>query len=71
VAPLKRREFVGHLQDKMSRVRGSEPILSDAVRQELGTLLIYILKEVLTVDNKYGYKVPLLISEHRSIKKKN
>ena len=32
---------------------------------------MFILKEVLTIQNKYGYKVPFITSEHRSIKKQD
>ena len=27
------------------------------------------MKELLKIENKYGYKVPLLIAEHKSVKK--
>lgn len=59
---VKRREFIDNLQKKMSRFRGPEPILPENVKAEIGHLLVYILKEVLTIENKYGYKVPLLSS---------
>jgi hypothetical protein len=52
----------------MSRFGRNRSEFPKQVETDLGQLLIYILKEVLTIENKYGYKVPFLISEHRSIK---
>lgn len=55
----------------MSRFLPPGSSLPENVKNRLGHLIIYILKEVLTIENKYGYKVPLLSSEHRSTKKKD
>jgi len=35
----------------------------------MGRMLVFILKELLKIKNKYNYKVPLLILEHRTFKK--
>ena len=43
--------------------------MGEEVQSELGQVLIYMLKEVLTVSNKYGYRVPLITSEHRLLKR--
>ena len=45
--------------------------MPEDVQNELGQLIVFILKEVLTIQNKYGYKVPFITSEHRSIKKQD
>lgn len=39
------------------------------VQVHIGTVLIYLMKEIIRIKNKSGYKVPLLFLEHKLQKK--
>ena len=53
----------------MGKYQNPKDEMPEPIQSELGKILIYIIKEVLTIDNKYGYKVPLITSEHKATKK--
>jgi hypothetical protein len=42
-------------------------MIPERAQLELGNLIIYLLKELLMIENKYGYKVPLLITAHKTV----
>lgn len=44
-------------------------MIPERAHMELGNLIVYLLRELLKIENKYGYKVPLLIAEHRTTRK--
>lgn len=53
---------------RITRFKKYAGVIPERVHSELGHLIVFFLKELLKIENKYGYKVPLLIKEHRSNK---
>ena len=46
----------------MSRFHHPKGDMPEDIQALMGQLIVFILKEVLTIENKYGYKVPFLTS---------
>jgi hypothetical protein len=53
----------------LSQYRRQKSEIPEHVQVEMGRLLVFMLKEIIKIKNKYNYKVPLLILEHRTFKK--
>jgi hypothetical protein len=64
-----RKEFLSNMVERICRFRNYNSIIPEGSHSELGRLIVYLLRELLKIENKYGYKVPLLIAEHQTTRK--
>lgn len=43
--------------------------MPEEVQFHIGSMLIYLMKEIIKIKNKSGYRIPLLSLEHKLFKK--